>query len=50
MSKNKNFCMQVITGDRTYRFCTASEEELSRWVGSFKSVLARRKDAAAKLR
>lgn len=46
LSKSKRFCMQVITDDRSYRFCAKGEDELSRWLGSFKSLLT--KKAAAR--
>ena len=39
--------MQVITDDRNYRFCALGEDELSHWLGSFKSLLT--KQAAARL-
>jgi hypothetical protein len=44
-SRTKKFCLQVITEERTYRFCASSEEELAKWVGAFKSLLKRRKDS-----
>lgn len=47
VSKTKRHCMQIISSERTYRFSVAGEEELSRWIGSLKSVLARRREAAA---
>ncbi|KAL2011551.1 hypothetical protein VTN00DRAFT_4269 [Thermoascus crustaceus] len=47
MSRSKNFCLQVITDDRTYRFCAPDEEALAQWLGAMKSVLIARKKAAA---
>jgi len=46
-SKTKKFCMQVITEDRNYRFCAMGEEELSKWLGAFKSLLIKRKEVDA---
>ncbi len=42
MSKSKKFCLQIITEDRSYRFCALNEDDLSKWLGAFKSVLAKR--------
>ncbi len=36
--------MQIITEEKTYRFCAPNEEALNKWLGSLKSQLARRKD------
>ena len=43
ISKSKRFCMQVITDERNYRFCTIDERSLTRCLGAFKSLLAKRK-------
>ena len=45
ISKSKNFCFQIITDDKTYRFCASDEEELDRWLGAMKSVLSKRNEA-----
>ncbi len=45
ISKSKNYCFQIITDDKTFRFCASSDEELDRWLGAMKSVLARRNEA-----
>ncbi|OJD31242.1 ph domain-containing protein [Diplodia corticola] len=45
MSKTKRFCMQLITDQRNYRFCAPNEEDMTQWLGAFKSLLARRKEA-----
>jgi len=42
ISKSKNFCFQIITDDKTFRFCASDEEELDRWLGAMKSVLSKR--------
>lgn len=47
MSRSKNFCLQVITEDRTYRFCAPDEEALTKWLGAMKSVLVARKKCEA---
>lgn len=43
ISKSKTSCMQVISEERNYRFCAFDEESLAKWLGAFKSLLARRK-------
>jgi PH domain len=57
ISRSKNYCLQIILEDKTYRFCAPTEDALAKWLGSLKSVLARRQeptrqitDAAAGLR
>ncbi|KAK5115824.1 hypothetical protein LTR85_009418 [Meristemomyces frigidus] len=47
ISRSKTSCMQVISEERNYRFCAANEEILARWLGAFKSLLAKRKAAKA---
>ena len=44
ISKSKKYCLQVIMEDKTYRFCAPSEDSLAQWLGSLKSVLARRRE------
>lgn len=44
ISRSKNYCLQLIMEDKTYRFCAPSEDSLAEWLGSVKSVLARRQD------
>lgn len=43
ISKSKRSCMQVISEERNYRFCAFDEESLAKWLGAFKSLLAKRK-------
>ena len=43
LSKSKRHCFQVITEERQFKFCALSEEELAKWVGGFKALLAKRK-------
>lgn len=44
ISRNKAFCFQVIVEEKTYRLCAADEEDLAKWLGALKSVLARRRE------
>ncbi|OQU94306.1 PH domain-containing protein [Cladophialophora immunda] len=44
VSKSKNFCFQIITDDKTYRFCAPDEEDLDKWLGALKSVLSKRNE------
>jgi len=37
--------MQIITEEKTYRFCALSEEDLDNSLGAFKSLLAKRKES-----
>jgi PH domain len=46
ISRSKNYCLQVIMEEKTYRFCAPNEDSLAKWLGSLKSVLARRQDTA----
>lgn len=48
VSRTKFHCMQIIAEEKSYRFCTPSEEALARWLGALKSQLARRKENAGK--
>lgn len=43
VSTRRQYCMQVITEDMNYRFAAADEDDLAKWLGSLKSVLAKRK-------
>ncbi|KAF2806250.1 PH domain-like protein [Mytilinidion resinicola] len=45
VSRSKPYCMQIISDERNYRFCALSEDNLARWLGAFKSLFAKRKDA-----
>jgi len=44
ISKTKRHCMQVITEEKSYKFCAHNEDTLDKSLGAFKSVLAKRKD------
>lgn len=45
LSKSKNQCMELICEERNYRFCARDEETLTKWLGSFKSLLSKRRAA-----
>lgn len=45
ISRSKRYCMQIISEERNYRFCAPDEDTLARWLGAFKSLLAKRKEA-----
>lgn len=49
ISRSKKYCLQVIMEDKTYRFCAPSEDSLAKWLGSMKSVLARRQEAGRQI-
>ena len=44
ISRTKKHCMQIITDERSYRFCAHDEESLVQCLGAFKSLLARRRE------
>lgn len=44
LSKNKKHCFQVITEEKHLKFCARSEEEVAKWVGGFKALLAKRRE------
>jgi hypothetical protein len=48
LSKNKKHCLQVITEEKSYRFCAHDEEALVRCIGAFKSLLAKRRELEAR--
>ncbi len=41
ISKSKTHCMQLILEDKSYRFAAGDEESLTKWLGAFKSTLAK---------
>ncbi|KAI1434923.1 PH domain-containing protein [Xylaria sp. CBS 124048] len=47
ISKTKVHCMQIITDEKTYRFCAPDEETLVHCLGAFKSLLSKRKELEA---
>lgn len=48
ISRTKIHCLQIITEEKSYRFCAHDEESLVQCLGAFKSLLARRKELEAK--
>ena len=48
VSKSKQYCMQVISEEKNFRFCAKSENELAKWLGAFKSLLVRRREGEGK--
>ncbi|CEI68740.1 hypothetical protein FVEN_g7995 [Fusarium venenatum] len=48
LSKSKKHCLQVITEEKSYRFCAHDEEALVRCIGAFKSLLAKRRELEAR--
>lgn len=46
LSRTKQFCWQIITEEKTYRFACEDEESLAKWVGAVKSIVAKRMEAA----
>ncbi|PFH61797.1 hypothetical protein XA68_16225 [Ophiocordyceps unilateralis] len=48
LSKSKQNCLQVITEEKSYRFCAHDEEPLVQLLGAFKSLLAKRRGLEAR--
>ncbi|KAK4138189.1 PH domain-like protein [Trichocladium antarcticum] len=48
MSRTKRHCLQIITDEKSYRFCAHDEEALVRCLGAFKSLLAKRRGLEAR--
>lgn len=48
ISKTKTNCLQIITDEKSYRFCAQNEEALVQCLGAFKSLLAKRRELEAK--
>ncbi|PKS06801.1 hypothetical protein jhhlp_006876 [Lomentospora prolificans] len=49
ISKTKSHCLQIITEEKSYRFCATDEEELVRCLGAFKSLLTKRRELEQRL-
>lgn len=49
VSKNKENCLQIITEEKGFRFCTHDEESLVQFIGAFKSLLAKRRGLEARV-
>ncbi|KAF3064665.1 putative PH domain-containing protein PB16A4.02c [Daldinia childiae] len=48
ISKTKSHCFQVITDEKTYRYCAHDEETLVHCLGAFKSLLSKRRELEAR--
>ncbi|KAL6695398.1 PH domain-containing protein [Trichoderma pleuroticola] len=48
VSRSKTHCLQIITAEKSYRFCTPDEESLVQFLGAFKSLLAKRRGMEAR--
>ena len=48
MSRTKKHCLQIITDEKSYRFCAHDEEALVQCLGAFKSLLAKRRELEAR--
>jgi hypothetical protein len=48
VSRTKRNCLQVITEEKSYKFCAHNEGDLDKSLGAFKSLLAKRKEHEAK--
>ncbi|KAK4193959.1 hypothetical protein QBC35DRAFT_10812 [Podospora australis] len=48
MSRTKKHCLQIITDEKSYKFCAQDEEALVQCLGAFKSLLAKRRELEAK--
>jgi hypothetical protein len=48
ISRTKVHCMQIITDEKSYRFCAHDEESLVHCLGAFKSLLSKRKELVAR--
>lgn len=50
LSKSKRHCLQVITEEKSYKFCAKDEDALDKSLGAFKCLLARRKEKDSRVR
>ncbi len=41
ISKSKRHCMQLILENKTYKLAAKDEEVLTKWLGAFKSTIAK---------
>jgi hypothetical protein len=49
ISKTKAHCLQVITEEKSYKFCAQDEEALVHCLGAFKSLFAKRRELEARV-
>ncbi|KAG9235229.1 hypothetical protein BJ875DRAFT_279897 [Amylocarpus encephaloides] len=45
LSKTKRHCLQLITEEKSYKFCAHNEDTLDKALGALKSLLSKRKEA-----
>lgn len=50
LSKTKTHCLQIITEEKSYKFCAHNEDTLDNSLGAMKSLLAKRKEIEMGLR
>ena len=48
VSRSKQYCMQVISEEKNFKLCAADENSLAKWLGAFKSLLLKKKEAEQK--
>lgn len=48
ISKSKTNCLQIITEEKTFRFCAHDEEALVQFIGAYKSLLVKRRGLEAR--
>lgn len=48
VSRSKQYCMQVISEDKNFKFCAPDENSLAKCLGAFKSLLSRKRDIEQK--
>ena len=48
VSRTKMHCLQIITEEKSYRFCAHDEESLVQCLGAFKSLLSKRRELEVK--
>jgi hypothetical protein len=48
LSKSKTHCLQIITEEKSYKFCAHNEDTLDMGLGALKSLLAKRKEQEGK--
>lgn len=44
ISKTKNLCLQIITDEKSFKFCAQSEDNLDKSLGAIKSLIAQRRE------
>lgn len=49
INKSKENCLQIITEEKSFKFCARDEEALVQFIGAFKSLIAKRKALESRL-